>query len=215
MATVIEAPAEKRLDNGAAPNGVVGLRLFTASEYQHLADIGVLGEDERVELIEGRIVQMAPKNVSHAIATSRANRTFNKLPGDVAEVRVQDPILLNDYSEPEPDIVLVAPPDDCYLDHHPKPKDIFLILEIAESSLAYDREVKGRLYARNGIIQYCLLNLNDRELEDYRHPGRDGYRSKQTYAENQSFNLAAFPDISIRVSELLPPVKKTMKRRRK
>ncbi len=215
MATVIEAPAEKRLDNGAAPNGVVGLRLFTASEYQHLADIGVLGEDERVELIEGRIVQMAPKNVSHAIATSRANRTFNKLPGDVAEVRVQDPILLNDYSEPEPDIVLVAPPDDRYLDHHPKPKDIFLILEIAESSLAYDREVKGRLYARNGIIQYCLLNLNDRELEDYRQPGRDGYRSKQTYAENQSFNLAAFPDISIRVSELLPPVKKTMKRRRK
>ncbi|HWQ35381.1 MAG TPA: Uma2 family endonuclease [Blastocatellia bacterium] len=215
MATVVKAPAKKRLNNGTALNGASGLRLFTASEYQRLADTGVLGEDERIELIEGRIVQMAPKNVSHAIATKRANRCLASLLGDRLIIGVQDPILLNDYSEPEPDIVLVAPPDEHYLVHHPKPKDIFLVLEIAESSLAYDRDVKGPLYASNGIIQYCLLNLNDRELEDYRHPGRDGYRSKQTYSENQSFSLVAFPEVSIRVSDLLPPVKSTVKQRRK
>lgn len=215
MATVIEAPAEKRVKNGAAPNGALGLRLFTASEYQRLADIGVLGEDERIELIEGRIVQTAPKNVGHAIATKRAIRCFTRLLEDRVIIDVQDPILLNDYSEPEPDIVLLAPPDDRYLDHHPKPKDIFLVLEIAESSLAYDREVKGPLYASNGILHYCLLNLSDRELEDYRQPGRAGFRSKQTYTESESFNLVAFPDISIRVSDLLPPVKTNVKRRRK
>jgi Uma2 family endonuclease len=215
MVAVIEAPDEKQIETKATRNGVPGLRLFTAREYQRLADIGVLGEDERVELIEGRIVRMAPKNVNHAIAASRANRKFNKLTGDQAIVRVQDPILLNDYSEPEPDITLVAPPDERYLDHHPKPKDIFLVLEIAESSLAYDRDEKGPLFARNGIIQFCLLNLQNRELEDYRHPRRDGYRSKQTYSENQSFNLVAFPKITVRVGDLLPPIRKTMKRRRK
>lgn len=215
MATVVKAPAEKRLKNSAPLNGASGLRLFTASEYQRLADIGVLGEDERLELIEGRIVRMAPKNVSHASATKRANRCFARLLGDRVIIGVQDPILLNDYSEPEPDIVLVAPPDERYLAHHPKPKDIFLVLEIAESSLAYDRDEKGPLFARNGIIQFCLLNLNDRELEDYRHPGRDGYRSKQTYSERQSFSLVAFPEVSIRVSDLLPPVRTTVKRRRK
>lgn len=183
-------------------------RLFTASEYQTLADIGVLGEDEKLELIEGRIVRMAAKNVAHAIATSRSNRYFQRLLGDQVLVRVQDPILLNNYSEPEPDIVLVAPPDERYLAHHPMPKDVFLVLEIAESSLAYDRDVKCPLFAQNGIVQFCLLNLQTRELEDYREPGPNGYRSKRTYSAKQSFTLVAFPELSIQVNDLLPPLPK-------
>src|SRR5205085_1527672 len=135
-----ETIARTHLDT--ARNGVLPLRLFTAQEYQRMADLGLFGEDERVELIEGRIVQMAAKNMNHAIATKRANRCLMKLLGDRAVVGVQDPILLNDYSEPEPDIVLARPPDERYLDHHPKPEEIFLVLEIAETSLAYDRNEK-------------------------------------------------------------------------
>lgn len=198
-----ESEISTQLLNGAYPT-----RLFTASEYQTLADIGVLGEDERVELIEGRIVRMAAKNVAHALATSRSNRYFLRLLGDQALVRVQDPILLNNYSEPEPDIVLVAPPDERYLANHPTPKDIFLVLEIAASSLAFDRDVKCPLFAQNGIVQFCLLNLQTRELEDYREPGPDGYRSKRTYTAEQSFTLVAFPERSIQVKELLPPLPK-------
>ncbi len=207
MAAVLEIPVETTTELEIALAIIPGSRRFTAQEYQQLAEIGVLGEDERVELIEGRIVQMCAKSMNHAIATRRANRFFTKLLGDRAIVSVQDPILLNDYSEPEPDIVLVAPPEERYLDHHPTPKEVFLVLEIADSSLAYDRDERCPLFAQNRIVQFCLLNLKDRELEDYRDPGRSGYRSKQTYAEGQSFNLAAFPKISVKVKDLLPPVK--------
>lgn len=209
MAAVLDLPTSKANEILAQLNGAYPTRLFTASEYQTLADIGVLGEDERVELIEGRIIRMAAKNVNHAIATSRSNRYFQRSLGDQVLVRVQDPILLNNYSEPEPDIVLVAPPDDRYLAHHPMPKDIFLVLEIAESSLAYDRDVKCPLFAQNGIVQFSLLNLQTRELEDYREPGPDGYRSKRTYTAEQSFTLVAFPKLSVKVKDLLPPLPAT------
>jgi Uma2 family endonuclease len=206
---IAELPTEVQSQRDAMRSGTLPLRLFTAKEYQRMAEVGLFGEDERVELIEGRIVQMAAKNMNHAIATKRANRCLMKLLDERAVVGVQDPILLNDYSEPEPDVVLAMPPDDRYLDHHPKPEEIFLVLEIAETSLAYDRNEKCPLFAQNGIRQFCLLNLQTRELEDYREPGPDGYRSKRTYTAEESFNLVAFPKVSIKVSELLPPLKTT------
>jgi Uma2 family endonuclease len=195
-------------------NGV-SLRLFTAREYERLGELGVIGEDERVELIEGRIVRMAAKNMLHAAATRRANRYFMRLLGGRAVVSVQDPILLNDLSEPEPDLVLAALPEEQYLKHHPMPQDIYLVLEIADSSLLYDRDVKGPTYARSGIIQFCLLNLQGREVEDYRDPRPDGYRTKQTYAEGESFSLVSFPKVSIKVGDLLPPAKAAAGRRKK
>jgi len=215
MSTVIQSPVKSKSEHLAVWERVMGVRLFTAAEYQQMAEFGIIGEDERVELIEGRILQMAAKNVNHAIATKRAIRWFTRTLGDRVILGAQDPILLNDFSEPEPDIVLAAPPDDRYLENHPTPKDIFLVLEIAESSLAYDREVKCPLFAQNDIIQFCLLNLHNRELEDYREPEPGGYRTKQTYGENESFNLVAFPKVSVKVKDLLPPVKAATKRRKK
>ncbi|HKQ76959.1 MAG TPA: Uma2 family endonuclease [Blastocatellia bacterium] len=215
MIATLNKSIESASQRTSALNGPEGLRLFTADEYQRLADVGILGEDDRVELIEGRIVRMAAKNIKHAMATKRANRYFTRLLGDRVVVGVQDPILLNDYSEPEPDIILVAPPEDRYFDHHPTPKEIYLVLEVADSSLPYDRDVKCPLFAYNKIIQFCLLNLQNRELEDYRQPSRNGYRSKQTYSEDEVFNLVAFPEVSIEVKDLLPPVKATVKRRKK
>jgi Uma2 family endonuclease len=213
MAAVIEVPGVTQ--PLAMVNSLPEPRLFTAREYQHLVEVGVLNEDERIELIEGRIVPMAPKNIKHAMATRRGLRCFTRVLGERVIIGVQDPVLLNDFSEPEPDIVLLATPDDRYLESHPTPKDIFLVLEIADSSLAYDRDVKCPLFARNGIIHFCLLNLQNRELEDYREPGPNGYRRKQTYSEEESFNLVAFPKISIKVKDLLPPVKAAAKRRKK
>ena len=207
MAAVAEISTEVQDKPVDLLNGAVAVRLFTASEYQWMADIGLLGEDERIELIEGRIVKMAPKNVNHALATSRANRVFHRRLGKQIDVCMQDPILLNNRSEPKPDIVLVVPSDERYLEHHPLPDDIFLVLEIAESSLTYDRDVKCPLFAQNSIRQFCLLNLQTRELEDYREPSPDGYRSKYTYTADESFSLVAFPKVSSKVSDLLPPLK--------
>lgn len=205
MTAAIDIPANSEIPGDALQPSVYELRLFTAAEYQQLAGLGIFGEDERIELIEGRIVRMTPKNVDHAVATRRALRIFSRAAGELALISVQDPILLNDRSEPEPDVTLVAGPDTKYLEHHPAPNDIFLVLEIADSSLAFDREVKGPLYGRNGIRQFCLLNLQDRELEDYRDPGPHGFRGKQTYGEDEAFSLVAFPMISIKVGDLLPP----------
>ena len=189
-------------------------RLFSAGEYQRMAESGVIGEDEAVELIEGRIVYMAAKDHKHAVATKRVNRFFSSKLADHVIVSVQDPILLNDFSEPEPDIALLQPPDERYLESHPRPADILLVLEIADTSLPYDRDVKGPLFARNQIIEFCLLNLQTRELEDYRDPSPEGYRSKRTYREEEIFNLVAFPDLSIKVKDLLPPAD-TKRRKRK
>lgn len=225
MAAVPELPQEKCLEpQPTGPRNGQSLRLFTAREYQQLADLGILGEDERVELIEGRIVRMAPKNIPHAMSTTRTGRVFNRLLGDDVIIRMQDPILLNDFSEPEPDLVLVQLPEGRYLETHPTPGDILFVLEIADSSFVleiadssvnYDREVKGPLYAQTGIRHYCLLNLQDRELEDYREPSPNGYRTKRTYTAEESFTLAAFPKISIKVSDLLPPLKAPARRRKK
>jgi Uma2 family endonuclease len=213
MAAVIEVPgATQPL---TVLNGLPEPRLFTAREYQHLVEVGILNEDERIELIEGRIVRMAAKNIKHAVANNGATRCFARSLVERVIISGQNPILLNDFSEPEPDLVLVAPPDDRYLESHPTPKDIFLVLEIADSSLAYDRGVKCPLFAQNGIVQFCLLSLQNRELEDYRELGPNGYRRKQTYSEDESFNLVAFPKILIKVKDLLPPVKAAAKRRKK
>lgn len=124
--------------------------------------------------------------------------------GDKACVRNQNLVWLDEFSEPEPDIVLAQPPFEKYFDKHPTPDEIFLILEISDSTLSYDRNTKGAAYARAGIRQYLLLNVQDNTLEDYREPGADGFQSKQTRRAGNSFNLVAFSDVSLAVENFLP-----------
>src|SRR5262245_52666180 len=173
MIAILNKSPENSSDMTLALNGPEGPRLFTADEYQRLADVGILGEDDRVELIEGRIVRMAAKNIKHAMATKRSNRYFTRLLGDRVVVWVQDPILLNDYSEPEPDIVLAAQPEDRDVEHRARAKQIFLVLATGGSSRPFRRDVTCPLIAKNKIVQFCLRNLLSRELEDYRHPRRN------------------------------------------
>jgi len=180
------------------------VRRFTVQEYYRMAEVGVLRPEERVELINGEIRVMSPQGPKHSASGTRADNCFRKHLGNRAVVRIQMPIHIDDDSEPEPDVVLAVPDENEYDDHHPTPQEIILVMEITASTLSYDRQEKSCLYARAGIIQYCLLNLRARELEDYRDPGPDGYRSKRTYRADQSFNLAAFPDVLINVAELLP-----------
>lgn len=182
------------------------LRLLTTAEYEQMIAAGIFNEDDRVELLEGVMVEMSPKGMKHATSTDRASRYFIRVLDDRVIVRNQNPIQLNDYSEPEPDLVLAKPEEHEYADHHPTPKDIYLIVEVADTTLAYDRNRKGLSYAKAGIIQYLILNVNDMEIEDYREPSADGYRRKQTYKAGESFNLVAFSNITVKGSDLLPPV---------
>src|SRR5205085_3308981 len=119
-------------------------------------------------------------------------------------IRNQNPIWLDDFSEPEPDIVLVEPPFSKYFEKHPTPADIFVILEVSDTTLNFDRTAKSAAYARAGIRQYLLLNVQDGTLEDYREPSADGYQSKQTLRGEQTFSLVAFPDILLQAKDFLP-----------
>ena len=143
-----------------------------------------------------------PKGAKHTSANSRIVRLFVRLFNNKAIVRSQDPIWLDEISEPEPDIVLAKWDERDYSERHPKPEEILLVMEISDTTLAYDREDKALAYSRNGIGQYLLLNLQNETLEDYREPGADGYGFKRTLRKGDILTLAAFSEIEIKVDDL-------------
>lgn len=167
---------------------------FTIEEYHRLAELGFLGEDDRVELIRGEIMQMAAKGTRHTTCCSNLLEQLAALVAGKAKLRCQDPILLPSNSEPEPDFAIVRKRADNYLSSHPNPSDILLIIEIADSTLKYDRETKLPLYAEAGICDYWLFNLIDNHLEVYSEPyqelqGSFGYRVKRVVLANETVML--------------------------
>jgi Uma2 family endonuclease len=178
-------------------------RLFSVTEYEHMAATGVLNEDDHVELIEGEVLTMSPLGPRHAAVTSRLNRLFHHLLGDSALIRVQDPIRLNDFSEPEPDLALVHPRTDFYADGHPEPEDVILLVEVADSSLVYDREVKIPLYARAGIPEVLLIAPVHQLVEVYQRPSLGEYQHITQKRRGDTVQLESFPEITISVDSVL------------
>lgn len=177
---------------------------LTVETYDRMIEQGLFDEDERVELLDGILIKTSPKGVRHANAIRRIDQKIDELLGDTVIFSAQDPIRLDDFSEPEPDIVLLKPPIETYDERHPEPDDIFLIIEIADTSLERDR-AKALNYARNSIPQYLILNLVSNEVEEYLEPSPDGYRSKFIHARSQTFSLVGFPEVEISVNDLIPP----------
>ena len=178
-------------------------RKFTAAEYHLMAKTGILHEDDRVELIEGDIVQMAPIGSRHAGRVKRVNRLVSRRVGDDALVGVQDPISLGESCEPEPDISLLRYRDDFYANSHPGPADIFLLIEVADSSLEYDRETKAIVYARHGIPELWIVNLISRRVEVYRSPGPDGYRDVFSATGDDVLSPGLLPQLALTPREIL------------
>jgi Uma2 family endonuclease len=179
-------------------------RRFTVEEYHQMGAAGILQPDERVELIEGVIYRMSPKGTLHSTSVEIARDYFTKkLKGNV-HVRTQDPITLSKHSEPEPDVALVQPPFRRYRHHHPSPAEIFLLVEVADTTLNRDRR-KGKTYARAGIVQYCIIDLKNETIEEYSDPTADGYRKKVIHQAGDIFALVAFPSVVIKVTDLLEP----------
>jgi Uma2 family endonuclease len=176
---------------------------FTTDEFAQIAAVGVLGEDDHVELIEGEIVEMSPLGPQHAACVDRLNRSLQRLVQDQAIVRVQNPIRLGEYSQPQPDIMLVQPRDDFYASGHPEPEDVLLLIEVSESSLVYDREVKLPLYARADIVEVWLVALLPQVVEVYREPSESGYGEKRTYHQGQTITPLHFPDVELAVKSIL------------
>lgn len=204
MSAVIEISSQTQPAIDNSNNQTLKLRQITVAEYDLMIESGVFDENDQIELLNGVIIEKMPKGTKHAALNDIvATRFINEL-GQKVYVRNQNPIWLDKFSEPEPDIVLATPPVEKYFENHPTPDEILLILEVADSTLSYDRITKGEAYARAGIRQYILLNVQEKTLEDYREPGADGFQSKQTYRSGQSFNLVAFPETLFQVKDFLP-----------
>ena len=143
---------------------------FTLEEYHRLIELGFFASEERLELIRGDIVKMAPKRTPHSVCTCLLLEELYSFLKGKANVRGQEPIIIPPDSEPEPDIVIARKKEDNYLSSHPQVSDILLVIEIADSTLKFDREVKLPLYSEAGIMDFWLINLVDKQLEAYRQP---------------------------------------------
>jgi Uma2 family endonuclease len=169
---------------------------LTVGEFERLGETGILNEDARVELIEGYLIDMAPIGSPHAGTVDWLNQTLTLALGTRALVRVQSPIVLSNDSEPQPDLLVLRPRDDYYRKTHPLPRDVILVVEIADTSLAFDRNVKLPLYARHGIPEAWLVDLTDKRLLIASGPTPDGYGVMEPYAGG-TVTLKALPDAGV------------------
>lgn len=199
--------ADKPLDSDQGGSNMAEplKRLFTCDEYYAMAEAGILKAEDRVELIEGEIYRMAPIGNPHAGCVNRLVRAFSALVGQSrAVLSPQNPVHLNDISEPQPDIALLRPREDFYSEGHPQPADVLLLIEAADSSIGYDRHTKVPLYALNGITEVWLVDLVKRCIEIYRDPARDGYKTVQRLHRGDRIAPQAFPDFEVEVAAIFP-----------
>jgi Uma2 family endonuclease len=181
----------------------VARHLFTVDEYHRMGEAGIFAEDDRVELIEGEIIEMVPIGSPHASRVKRLLQLFVRRLGTRAIVQVQDPVVLSRFSEPEPDIAVLKPRADFYAERHPEPADVYLVVEVADTSRDFDRNVKAPLYARSGIRELWVVDVNALVVEVYRKPERSAYREVATYRRGQRVTMTAFPDKSFRVADIV------------
>jgi len=179
-------------------------RRLTLDEYHQMIEAGILSEDERIELIRGELIEMSPIGKRHAGCVRWFIRSFSSRFASRAVVDVQDPVTLEEQqSEPQPDIVLFRYQEDCYRAQPPRPEDVLLAVEVADSSLAYDREVKIPLYAAAGIREAWLVALPSDFVLSYRDPSPTGYRTVREYRRGDVIAPEAFPDERFSVAEIL------------
>ena len=181
---------------------VIDRHTFTAGEYHQMAESGILTEDDRVELINGEIISMSPINSPHAGHVKRINALFTHLLGERAIVSVQDPLAINDFSEPEPDVMLLKPQDNFYADAHPQPDDVYLLIEVADSSIRIDREIKLPLYAKAQVAEVWIVNLVDWQIEVYRSPSAGIYQKIMVAKRGQNITVPHF-SLTVTVEDLI------------
>ncbi len=183
---------------------------FTLAEYHRLAELGFFHEDDRIELINGEIIQMVAKGKAHETCLRKMLKELPKLVGDRGTLQSQAPIIVLPNSESEPDFAILKNRSDDYLSSHPESADVLLVMEVADSYLDYDRDVKMPLYAKAGISDYWIFNLFDNYLECYSEPyqdnqGKFGFLNKRIVLPNQVITLPCFPDLSLDLSRVFPP----------
>lgn len=176
---------------------------FTVEDFHRLGEAGILSDEERVELIDGEIVDMAPIGSQHAGSLKRIVAFLRRGLGSEVILSVQDPLYLRDDREPQPDVMLLRHRDDYYSESHPTASDVLLLIEVADSSIAYDRMEKADLYAAHGVSEYWLVDLSKRAVLVHTSPSSLGYRSVETRRGADTWTSTMLPTLSVRGQDLL------------
>ena len=174
---------------------------FTVHDYHRMGEAGILHEDDRVELIEGELVEMTAIGTRHFSCVNRLNRLLVINVGDEAIVSVQNPVRLNEYTEPQPDLTVIRPRD--YRESLPMPEDVLLLIEVSDTTLAYDRGVKLPLYARAGIREVWIVDLPGETIGRYTGPSADGYRNPERVRQGEAITSVALPRLTFHVDTVL------------
>lgn len=169
-----------------------------------MGEVGILRPDERVELLNGRLVEMPPIGPRHNYVAAVLHAKFLAMMGDRAVAFLQGPLRLDRFSEPQPDITLVRAPRERYLDAHPTPADALLVIEVSDATLAYDRGEKRRAYATAGIPEYWIVDVRHQRIDVYTEPIGDRYRLQTVVLRDQRIASRAFPNDAVDVNEILP-----------
>ncbi len=196
--------AERRAAT-AKPAATLERRRFSVDEYDRMIEAGILQEDEHVELLQGEIVCMAPIGIPHANVVSFLLNWFARRLPETFHVRAQDPIRIPPSAEPEPDLAIVHGPIGTYSAAHPGPAEVLLLIEVADTSLSHDRDVKGPLYAGAGIPDYWLFDLAGEQILVHREPKRGRYTKIDAVRRGDTLAPLAFPDLVVPLDELLGP----------
>ena len=178
-------------------------KLFTVDEYYKMVDAGILRDDDRVELIEGEIIQMSSMGSRHAAVVTRVTDVLIPFLKGRALLRPQLPLRLNEFNEPGPDIVVLKPRPDFYASKHPGPADVFLVLEISDSSLRDDRDVKLPIYAAMRLPEVWIADLAGDEVLVYREPSGKRYNTSLSFRSGDSISCLTPPQIQLAVDDLL------------
>jgi Uma2 family endonuclease len=176
---------------------------FTRADYYRMAELGILRDGVRVELLDGLVVEKGMIGPRHAGCVNRLNQMIFRLTAGRVTLGVQSPVVLDDRSEPEPDVTVLAYRADGYAERHPLPEDVLLLIEAADSSVAKDRGIKLPLYARAGIREYWLVDLEAGAIEVYREPGPHGYASLRRATRSDRLTPLLLPDVTLSGSDIL------------
>ncbi len=200
QAIVVNAEINTEIEQELEPQ----MRLWSIADYHQMIEAGILDEDDRVELLEGKIVCMSPQRPFHAASVQRSSRLLFNLLSDRAEIRVQLPVILGNDSEPEPDLAVVRFDNYEYSFRHPEVLDIYLLIEVADSTIAKDRKQKARIYAKNQVLEYWILDLQKRQVYVFRQPEENIYREELILSSNDSIAMQAFPNEAIALDAMFP-----------
>lgn len=178
-------------------------RLFNVEEYHRMVEAGIISERDRVELIEGEIVEMSPIGSRHAAHVDSLVALLSRQIGESAIIRVQSTVKFSETMELQPDLSLLKPRKDFYASEHPKPDDVLLLIEVANTSLKYDHKVKSPLHARVGIPETWIVDLTTDTIERHTQPASDGYRETVRFKRGDTLESKIFPDLRLAVSDIL------------